>query len=199
MNRTLNQMLSFVESRRVAEREAILNQARAEAERLIAEAHRKARLRVKEMVAQERRLRTQALHGAQVRAETERRNHEMRLTQRALEQERRLLEEALLARWRDEASRRQWLESCVGQALRLLPVGVWEIVRPVGFSSEDLTFLMAHLGAAGVVEVIERSEADLEVGIRIGCRGAWIDGSLAGLLAKGQGIEAHLLALMCPA
>ncbi|MBF0165363.1 MAG: hypothetical protein HQM01_12845 [Magnetococcales bacterium] len=196
MKHTLNQMLAFVEARRVEEREGILNLARAEATRLIAVAHRKARARVKEMVAQERRLREQALHGARVRAEIERRNHEMRLTQRSLEQERRLLEEALLARWRDGESRRVWLARGVEGALGVLPSGTWEIGRPVELSPEDLAFLLARIRAGGVVEVIDRSDPALEAGIRIGCRGAWFDASLAGLLADGQGIEARLLALM---
>lgn len=196
MKHTLNQMLAFVESRRLEERERILDQARVEAARLIAEAHRKARARVKEMVTQERRLREQALHGARVRAEIERRNHEMRLTQRALEQERRLLEAALLARWQDGEGRRAWLGSGVDQALTSLPGGAWEIVRPAELPPEDLAFLRARIRAGGVVEVVERSDPTLVAGIRIGCRGAWFDASLAGVLADGQGIEARLLALM---
>ncbi|MEO5345099.1 MAG: hypothetical protein H7834_01820 [Magnetococcus sp. YQC-9] len=196
MNKTLEEMLTFIEARRIEEREKILGAARREAARLLAEAHGKARVRVQEMVARERRVRDQALLGARVRVEIERRNHRMRVVGRRLEQERKLLEDALLARWQDPAARCVWLAACIERARGLFPADDWELVHPLELAEGDLAFLDERLRAAGVQRWVGRADATLTAGIRIGCGGAWIDGGIAGLLTDGLKIDAQLLAWM---
>ncbi|MBF0212341.1 MAG: hypothetical protein HQM00_02115 [Magnetococcales bacterium] len=196
MNTVLNEMLDLIERKRVAERETLLAQARDEARTLVAGAHRKARERVREVVIRERRLLEQAKQSLLAQEETEQRHHAMRVVQRRLDQARTLLDQALLERWRQPDSRRIWIDALLERALVFLPVGAWEIHHPESLDPEEWRTVERRVLAAGLPPPIPEPDAGLRAGLRLGCRGAWLDGSAAGLVANRLAIDAGLLALM---
>ncbi|MBF0341555.1 MAG: hypothetical protein HQL95_11430 [Magnetococcales bacterium] len=196
MKTVLEEMLAEIEQKRCSEQTRILSHAREEAAVLIAAAHRQARGRMREFVARERRLLEAAMKSAQTREETERRNHAMSVVRRTLEQARVLLEAALRERWNDPDSRGEWIGKLLERALEFLPAGEWEMVHPARWEASERDAFLLRIQAAGLPAPRVRPEEGLVAGLRLGCQGAWVDGSIPGLTANRSAIDAALLALL---
>ncbi|MBF0294603.1 MAG: hypothetical protein HQL96_05390 [Magnetococcales bacterium] len=195
---TLAAMLALVEEKKRQQQEHILAQARAEAVALIAVAHRQARTRMHEAIVGERRMARQALQEAHTRQETELRGHAMNLANRQLREGRQLLENTLLERWQNPASRQAWILGLTARALACLPEGQWEVWHPPGLPTEALDPLREKLREVGKPDPTPHEEAGMVAGLRIACQGAWVDGSATGLMADRMAIDAMLLALLQP-
>ncbi|MBF0626626.1 MAG: hypothetical protein HQL91_00245 [Magnetococcales bacterium] len=196
MKTTLDQMLAAIEQKRRAEQERILDQARNEAAALLAAAHRTARQRMHALVLQERRLQDQALQTARIQEETEQRNHAMSVIKRHLDEARGQLDSALLARWRDPQARALWIAASLEKALTFLPQGAWTVRHPVDLESTEWQKIRQELMAQGRPEPTAQPDETLEAGLRLGCQGAWVDGSASGLTVNRLAIDAGLLALL---
>lgn len=197
MKTVLNEMLAAIELKRQTEQERIFAQARQEAAQLIAQSHRKARERMREWVAGERRQMTLNLQNVRAQEETEQRNHAMNVANRYLEQARQQLDQALLERWQDPAGRLAWIRALMERALVILPGGEWEIRHPADLDATHwIAPIVQRIIAAGLPAPRTKAEEALRAGLRFGCRGAWLDGSIAGLMANRLAIDAALLALM---
>ncbi|MBF0190747.1 MAG: hypothetical protein HQL99_06295 [Magnetococcales bacterium] len=196
MKTILDDMLALIEQKRVAEHERIVHQAHSEAAALIAEAHRKARARMREVVNRERHLMEQALRSARSKEETERRHHALSVDNRHLEQARGLLDQALLERWQAPESRKTWILSTLERAMAFLPAGEWEIHHPADLDPSEWQMVEKRLVNSGLPKPRSVMDASLLAGLRLGCQGAWVDGSAAGVVVNRLSIDAGLLALM---
>ncbi|MBF0613599.1 MAG: hypothetical protein G8237_00595 [Magnetococcales bacterium] len=197
MKTVLDDMLAAIARHSHDEQERILTQARQEAAALIANAHQQARQRMRTWVANERRLLKQTLQNIHAQEETEQRNHTMQRINRHLEEARLLLDRALLERWHNPPQRQLWIEALVMRALQILPPGEWEICLPPDLVTDaGMEPLTQRIMTAGLPAPRLRPDARIMAGIRLGCQGVWLDGSVAGLLANRPAIDAALLALM---
>ncbi|MEO5332085.1 MAG: hypothetical protein H7839_08685 [Magnetococcus sp. YQC-5] len=195
---TLKAMLALVEEKRVQQQNRILAQAQAEAAHLMAEAHRLARARMKETITQERRRQERAFQTAQAQHETELRHQVLNQAKRQLQTGRDLLDKVLLEQWRMPDSRRHWITSVTERAVAFLPKGLWEVCHPKDLDGVELVPLVEIVQREGLMAPRTRSEETVMAGLRIGCQGAWVDGTLTGLVANRATIDAMLLALLQP-
>ncbi|MBF0462371.1 MAG: hypothetical protein HQL87_13370 [Magnetococcales bacterium] len=164
----------------------ILAEARATAARIVATAEAEAvRRTAAAQEAEERRL-AEAQATVQARQETEDRQHRLQQTQAVLEQGWTLLLEQLAQRWASAEHRALWLAMLVRQAQQTFPLGDWTVQHPPAWDPEELRLLHPD----------PRFDSDphLTAGLRIGCRGAWLDGSVQGMMANRRELSALLLA-----
>jgi hypothetical protein len=105
------------------------------------------------------------------------------------------LREQLGERWAVAASRRQWVETTLEQALRRLPRARWTIRHAAGWPEDERAAALARLGDAGLPEPALRADGDIAAGLVVAAGGAVLDMSVAGLLQDRARIEARLLAL----
>jgi hypothetical protein len=105
------------------------------------------------------------------------------------------LEAALLARWSEAETRRQWVDSALDQSWRRLPRTAWTIRHAGGWPEAERAAALAALRRDGLPEPAMRADKDLAAGLVVSAGGAVLDMSLAGLLQDRARIEARLLAL----
>ena len=85
---------------------------------------------------------------------------------------------------------------CVRAALGSLPAGAWTLRHPPGWPPAEQQAVREELGRELGAEPQCRGDAGIEAGLIIDSGGACLDGSLQGLLADRQRLEARLLALL---
>ena len=190
----LDAMLKLVSEHVARERNTIEARAPAEARRLVAEAWRSGRARLHENINEIRAQLQREIAQADAALDTARRQHRARCEFALLDWAAEPLRAAVLARWRDPGDRRAWVERLVAQARAALPAGDWEIVHADGWPAAEREALGAELARTPVGAPRFRADAALAAGLRIGARGAWLDGTLDGLLADRDAIHGRLLA-----
>ena len=164
----------------------ILAEAHATADQIIATAEAEAARRTAvAQEAEERRL-AEAQATMQARQATEGRQHRLQQTQAVLEQGWTLLLEQLAQRWACTEHRALWLAMLVRQAQQTFSYGDWTVQHPPAWDPVELRVLHPD----------PRFDSDphLTAGLRIGCRGAWLDGSVQGMMANRRELTALLLA-----
>ncbi|MBF0357254.1 MAG: hypothetical protein HQL70_01530 [Magnetococcales bacterium] len=192
----MNELIKIVEQNRDAKQQEILEAARSEAQQIVKNAHQLARKRVKEVVAQERRMRTEVENTVRARQETEQRQQQLQQSETLLKESRKILEKALVRRWQDQTARRAWLNYIAKQAGRFLPKGHWQIISPAPLDEGDIAHLKKCLSKKTAQSLDFQSEDKLVAGLKIGCKNAWVDGTLDILLADTRSIDAQLLGLI---
>lgn len=192
----LRELLDLVTQNRDAACQEILDAAHRQAGEIVWNAEEAARKREREAVAREQGNRAWELEAARAAQETGLRQQRLNRTRDLLVRGRELLTASLLARWWDPAGRMLWLGFVVERANRFLPVGGWEVVHPEGWEVAELKPFLARLQATEADEVRFRLDAEIRAGLRIGCQGAWVDGTIAGITARGEEIDAMLLAML---
>lgn len=172
----------------------ILEQAQGQARERVRAAFREARHRVARAITGERLRARSLLASHEARLETQDRQRYQDSVQHLLARARHRLDGALLARWTQAGSRRQWLEHLLGQARQRLPATTWVIDHPAGWDTSELgpwqDAIRTRSGSAPQLRV----DTALRAGVRIQAGGACLDGSLEGLLADERAIQAELLA-----
>ncbi|MEJ2059002.1 MAG: hypothetical protein P8Y64_00735 [Gammaproteobacteria bacterium] len=176
--------------------EAILEQARHEAEETIRTAFRAARTRAATAVAEERTLIARETEYAKSRLATARRQHHQRHFTALLEQAREVLRETLLEGWKSPRVQTAWLENIVRHACAVLPKGVWEIHHGAVWDTRQEHPVREQLAYCSDVDPRFVLDDMIEAGIRIHVEGVIFDGTLNGLLAHDEGINARLLACL---
>jgi hypothetical protein len=172
----------------------ILEQAQGQARERVRNAFREARRRVARAISGERLRARSLLASHEARLETQDRQRYQDSVQHLLARARHRLDAALLARWTQADSRRQWLEHLLDQARQRLPVTTWVIEHPADWDTTELDpWQDAIRTLSGSVPQL-RVDSALRAGVRIQAGGACLDGSLEGLLADEQAIQAQLLA-----
>lgn len=172
----------------------ILEQAEVQARERVRAAFREARRRVARAITAERLRARSLLASHEARLETQDRQRYQDSVQHLLARARHRLDAALLARWTQAGSRRQWLVHLLDQARQRLPATTWVIDHPAGWDTTELDpwqdVIRTRSGSAPQLRV----DPALRAGVRIQAGGACLDGSLEGLLADERAIQAQLLA-----
>lgn len=189
-------LIALVRDYQASECREILEAARVEARRQVADAYRRERARLHARVISERsdaRARIQAVRAerdTRIRASGERANA------RLLELAWPLLSSALETRWRAPTTRRLWIGSAIEQARAALPPGHWTIRHPPDWPATERgelsSLIHRDLGASPTF----LADDALSGGLVIEGQGVSLDVSLEGLLHDRRRLEARLLALM---
>jgi exonuclease VII large subunit len=162
------------------------------------EAHRKARERMHEAIANERRQGEQRLESTRAHLRTRNRERQQKTALLMLHRGWESLREALASRWRDPQTQKQWCENLLDKALTLLPRGHWNIQHPGGWRPAAAQAFAAKVKEATGHAPTLSPDSDIGIGLRICCGTACLDGTMgdagAGLLADRLEAEARLLA-----
>lgn len=122
----------------------------------------------------------------QARQATEKRLNQLRQTQTVLDQGWQMLLEALHQRWHQAEARALWVAMLVQRAEQLFTTDGWTVIHPPSWQP-------AELGNTNR-ETTFQADATLTAGLRIGSQGAWLDGTIEGMVANRQELSALLLA-----
>jgi vacuolar-type H+-ATPase subunit E/Vma4 len=169
----------------------IMQSGRDEASKLVADARKASRRRVRAAVADVRQRLRDAARRAAARAETQTRLREQARMGEALRQGWTSLGDLLGEAWDDPGSRLRWCAAAFKQARRLMLSDNWTIEYPQGMDPQAFASLLADVGVA---EVGYRACPDIRAGLRIFADGACLDATTLGLLANQSRVEARLLA-----
>jgi hypothetical protein len=188
----LQALLALVESDRAARRELIEREAREAAREILAQARRAARERVHAALQPERRRLREGLASLEARFATERRLAAQRRLRERLDEAWRALPGALAARWADSAGREQWTGHMRASALDALGKGPWRIDHAPGWPQAEREAFARELAAHGPGPVEFAQSSALAAGLVVRAGGNVVDGSLAGLLADRDALDARL-------
>jgi hypothetical protein len=168
--------------------------AAAQAQEVIADARRRARQRVKEAVVEKRRQVAEHCRRARVEMETRSRAERFAELGGRLEAGLSALPGVLARQWADEAARRAWCRQVLEGAAATLRPGRWVLTLAPGPGAADREALAqaASRAAGGPVEL--REDPALEAGLLVAHDGARYDGTIGGLMADRNRVQAALLA-----
>ncbi len=172
-----------------------LDDAREQAQSIVARAYQDVRARLRQAVAEERKGLREAVAARRAEIETESLKHRQAAMTVALDRAWSQFEGALAARWQDAAMRMQWVDAAAGIAGATL-LGTDEIVIELDESLGDpaAAQIAERLVALGLPRAVVRRVAGLGPGLRMLAGPVRIDASMAGLLRSRSRIEAELLA-----
>lgn len=194
MAEALEEMLKLVTEQQARECAAITERTGTEAHDILAATHRGARRRMHENVLEIRQIMRREMNQAQAVLETARRQHTQRCDFALIESGWPKLRVAVLARWRETAARRAWIDSLVQQAQTALPRGSWEVYHPADLAAADRDYLTQAISAAAGAAPRFLIDAKASAGLRLCAAGACLDGTLEGILGDHSAIQAILLA-----
>jgi hypothetical protein len=187
-------LLELLEQSRSARCREVLEQATVQCADIRQRARQLARERVSKAAREERQRMEHELRMVEAEINTERRRRERARDLALIAAGRQLLGDALAARWRDAAGRRDWTETALGDASAVLLDRAWTLEHPADWPQAEgahaATFAQERYGAT-----LQPEPADgLEIGLRVKSEGALVDMSIAGLMASERSIEGELLA-----
>lgn len=185
-------LLSLVESDRDRRCETILADARRSTALLHAEAHQKARARMRAAFLDERRQSAERVHAARARLQSRQRAQAQEHADALLAAAWQRFPAALQARWRDPVQRAAWIAHMLAFAQRVLPPGTWQIDHAAGWPETEQQASGVALHKAGI-ELQFACIAEAAAGMRIRAGNTVIDGTVEGLLADRAEIGARLL------
>lgn len=184
-------LLDLVEHERQRQCQSLLDEARAQAETLRAESRAQALQRVREAFADDRS-RTQArLDAVRAELQTRRRVQAQHHLESLLALAWQRLPLALIARWRDPASRAAWVTSALAQARQVLAPGEWQVTHAPGWPEAERVALTSPPLALEFV-----GDERLQAGLRIEALGNVVDATLEGLIADHDEIGGRLVGLL---
>jgi hypothetical protein len=192
-------LLKLVEEYREQECRRILDAAREEAGRLVAETYRKERAHLHVRIVSERSRAQARIQAARAELATRERWSRERTSISLLDSAWPRLRDRLAARWGGPAGRRAWVKRYLGEALALLPRGPWRVRHAAGWGESErrdvVAWLRGELDASPGLQVDDAMEA----GLVVEYEGALLDASLDGLTKDRSRLEARLLALLTQA
>lgn len=189
-------LIKLVEAYRDAECRALRDAARREAAELLGRTYQDERARLHQRVIAERAGARERIQAARAERDTRERAGGERASTRILAVAWPRLETALLARWRDPAGRRLWVQVVLDQARRLLPKGTWTLRHAPDWPAAEWQDLATTLAAELGTEPRFVADGAVTAGLAIEGAGAVLDGSLEGFTKDRARIEARLLALL---
>ncbi len=187
-------LLDLVERHRAERCNQLLAQAQERRHSLLAQAYGEARARMHEAIVTERRRGNEKLDATRAQLETRARQQQHRTALLLLRQGWELLGQAALQRWKAATQRRLWVRTLLRQAMQLLPRCAWVIEHPPGWDTAECAAQLEAIREHCGVEPQLRADGQMHAGLRICADGACLDGTLEGLLADRDSIEAQLLA-----
>jgi hypothetical protein len=196
--RSLEALLGLVREHEAAECQRLISDARVHAADITRGAHRQARSRMHDAVAEERQRAEREISAAQAHVATLRRQHQQRFAVVLLDEGWALLAAELQKRWGDPAVRAQWVAGLVREARDRLPAGPQRVIHPADWPPEERESLARQLGEAPGHAPQFVEDAAIRAGLRLCADGACVDGTVDGLLADRSAIQGELLALLGP-
>lgn len=180
-------LLQLVEEDRARRCGEILAAARAQAGELRRQAHRAACERVRAALADARERAQRQVAAAAAQLQTRQRLAHQDRAARMLDAALAALPAALMVRWQQATTRRQWLDFAMQQAAQLLPRAQWRIEHAHGLTPSDIG------SASAWADRSEWSESPgLGAGLRIHSNGNCVDASLQGLRADREALASRL-------
>jgi len=173
---------------------AIDAEAKQNARDIIASAHKEARVKVHDVIVEERRNGQRAIDKQRAKIETAKRQNFQDQENAFLHVIWQQLKRELVHRWQDDAARQDWLRCAVDQALGHLHPGGWRIEHPQNWSPVELGPYLDRIKSFSGDEVAFVAVKDFDVGVRIQANGVVVDATLSGVLADQKEIAAVLLA-----
>jgi len=193
LDRRTQALLVLVEDDRIAQREAILDEARGRASALVGEAHADALARMREAFAEERRRAHECVAAAQAKLATRRRLHEQHRTATMLSLGWQRLPDALRERWQDPELRGVWIGAIRAVASRVLPHTQWRIAHGADWPAVERQALGARVAPDLDAAPMFVADDGIVAGLRIAAGGNVVDGTLHGLVNDRGEIGAQLL------
>jgi hypothetical protein len=190
----IRHLLQVVERHREERCNALLEQAQSQARQVLKQAHGEARTRVHADILEVREQYRQKISSAQARELTRARQRRQKADRELLMTILEPLHVALLRRWRRYETRQQWIRALVQQASATLVSTHWCIEHPADWPLQERTALEVQLNREVQSALRFEAQASIPAGLRIGAGGAYVDGTVEGLLRDRTRIEALLLA-----
>lgn len=183
----------LIEESAQAQCRAIDAETEAEIHAIVRQAHKEAREKVHRAVERERRQEREREERLRAELDTHDRQHLLETTTHTLARGWQQLDEMLVALWQAHECRSEWIRSLIEHAQHKLPHVQWRIEHPE-FLADDIKAewdetIRQHTGHAPDWQ----ASAQIRAGLRIVAAGVYMDGTLAGLLADRQTLEARLL------
>ncbi|HSQ68810.1 MAG TPA: hypothetical protein VLM41_01900 [Steroidobacteraceae bacterium] len=177
-----------------------LDDAREQAQSIVARAYQDARVRLRQAVAEERKGLREAVAARRAEIETKSLKRRQAAMTVALDRAWSQLEDALASRWQDATARMQWVDAAARIASATLLAPDELLIELDDSLGEPAAAQVAdRLAAQGLPRAATQRIAGLGPGLRILAGPVRIDASLEGLLRSRSRIEAELLAELEPA
>ena len=190
----LQNLLDVVQHNRDERCEALLGEAREQAQQLIKKAYKDARRRLHLKIQSTREDARQRLAAAESQRQTRARLHRQNADRALLERAWEPLNKQLLHYWQEADTRRQWIDNLIEQAAENLVSRPWRIEHPADWPDAERTELLAKLvKTSGSVPEFS-SQTRIKAGLRICAGDACVDGTRCGLLRSRSRIEGIMLA-----
>ena len=190
----LQHLLTQLDVQRQARCEGLLAQARKEARQVIRHAHQKSRARVHQAVINIRERTRLQLVSAAAKQKTRERQLRQQQDQALLEQAWQPLQEILLQRWQDPATRKQWIDQLLEQAAQVLLDTNWKIRHPPDWPAAERGAVESRLVQLHGYSPVFSAQPSIHAGLLIVADQTRVDGTIDGLLHDRSRIEALLLA-----
>ncbi len=191
---TLEHLLSVVIENREKRCNEVRDNAHNQANEILKQAHTRVRARLHRHITTLREKYQVRVLAAHAHNQTLIRQQQQKADIAFLDAAWPVLREALLALWKDPASRRAWIDAAITSASSTLLEHDWRIEHPRDFTDEEPKRLQQLLtGMQGKIPTLAASD-DIEAGIRIIAHGTVLDATLKGLLQQRTVIEAALIA-----
>ena len=192
-------MLQYLRRYEVEQIDLEMDRGHAIAAGLIQNAHRRAREHMRHRIQRERRRTRLAEQSAEARLATKKRVAAHARTNTLIEAARELMPQALQDRWTNTDSRQDWCKALLQQTYRSLQGPEILVEHPEDWDQDErrvfLNKVQQHFGKPPRA----KADAGLPAGLRIFSGNAWLDGSITGLLAQQDRIDAQLAALLVKA
>jgi hypothetical protein len=192
-------MLEHLRRYEVEQIDLEMDRGHAIAAGLLQNAHRRAREHMRHRIQRERRRMRLAEQSAKARLATKKRVAAHARTNTLIEGAREFLPRALRDRWMNKESRQEWCKALLQQTCRSLQGPEILVEHPEDWDRDErrafLNQVQQHFGKPPRA----KADAGLLAGLRIHSGNAWLDGSITGLLAQQNRIDAQLAALLVQA
>ena len=190
----IRHLLQVVERHRQERCRDLLEQAHGQARQVIRQAHSEARARVHQDILEVREQYRHKIRSAEARTVTRVRQRRQTADRELLMTIMEPLRVALLRRWRRHETRQQWIRALVQQASVTLVSTHWSIEHPADWPLQERTALEVQLNREVQSALRFEAQPSIPAGLRICAGGAYVDGTVEGLLRDRTRIEALLLA-----
>lgn len=190
----LEHLLGVIDHHRQERCDALLEQARSQAQQIIKQAHHDARNRFHQHALDTRESMRRQLASAESQHQTRLRQQRQQVDQALLTRAWPPLREALLHRWQDETQRRRWIDHLVQLATAKLLANDWRIEHPADMTASDREAVQSMLRKRMDCRTEFTASTEIVAGMRICAGNTCVDGTLEGLLRDHRRIEALLLA-----
>lgn len=190
---SLQALLDLVDGDRERQYAQIVGEARTRAATLRSQAQAEARTRMRQTFDAQRRALQARVAAAQAQLATQLRLHAQQRTSLLLDLARQQLPAALLARWAQPAARAAWVAQVLDVAHARLPAAGWRIVHAADWPVDERAATAVGLALRGHADLAWDTDLGMAAGLKVVAAGNTVDGSLQGLLAESDDVDAALL------